>query len=166
MSGGCVTLSPNFARTKPDILLVRASPTVRTSSHVPSDCAEGQTKTAAEKIAEEEAQRTLGGEGKILRVYTFSGGGFDTSMQLGVVHALHTAGYDKPDLVTGVSAGAIAAVALAEVLGAGTGKEPKAKHAAQVSKFREILEAYRDGPFRLLMAQLPDGYERKARQVT
>jgi predicted acylesterase/phospholipase RssA len=84
-------------------------------------------------------------------------------MQVGVIHALLTADYDPPDVVTGVSAGAISAVALAEILQAGNGAN---KHAAQVLRFREVLEAYRDGPLQLLMAQLPDGYETSARQAT
>ena len=124
------------------------------------------TTRAANESSGQSRGRTLGGPGKTLRVYTFSGGGFDTAMQLGVVHALLTASYDKPDLVTGVSAGAISAVTLAEVLGACATQEAKTRHAAQVSRFREILEAYRDGPLRLLMAQVPDGYERNARQAT
>jgi predicted acylesterase/phospholipase RssA len=109
---------------------------------------------------------SLGGKDKTLRIYTFSGGGFDSAMQLGVVHALLTADYDWPDLVSGVSAGAISAVALAEILQAGGGLAPAAQHAAQVAKFRIVLEAYREGPLQLLMAQFPDGYETNARQAT
>jgi hypothetical protein len=123
------------------------------------------TPTANES-GEQSRRRTLGGAGKTLRVYTFSGGGFDTAMQLGVVHALLVAEYDRPDLVTGVSAGAISAVALADILQAGCGNDPETKHAAQVARFRQVLEAYREGPFQLLMAQLPDTSETNARQAT
>jgi predicted acylesterase/phospholipase RssA len=110
--------------------------------------------------------RNLGGPGKTLRVYTFSGGGFNSAMQLGVVHAFLTADYERPDLVTGVSAGAISAVALADILQAGRNGPVAAKHSAQVARFRQVLEAYREGPLQLLMAQLPDGYETNARQAT
>lgn len=86
-------------------------------------------------------------------------------MQVGVIHALLTAEYNCPDLVTGVSAGAITAVALADVLQAGEGTDPALKHAAQIARFRHVLEAYREGPLQLLMAQLPDGYETNAREA-
>ncbi len=117
---------------------------------------------------------SLGGAGKTLRVYTFSGGKFDSVMQLGVVHAMLVAGYEHdcpPDLITGISTGAINAVAFAEILQAAPptkdkeeAPDPREIHAAQVKKFREVLEACREGPLQLLQAQLPDGYETNAQR--
>ena len=63
--------------------------------------------------------RLIGHPGRHVRVVAFSSGGFDTAMHLGVVHAMLVAQARAPDLVAGVSAGAINAAALAEVLQAG-----------------------------------------------
>src|SRR6266699_4286144 len=59
---------------------------------------------------------SIGRPGKPIRVLAFAGGGFDTAMQLGVVHALLVSRARAPDIVIGCSAGAVSAVALAEVL--------------------------------------------------
>ncbi len=56
------------------------------------------------------------------------------------------------------------ALAFVEVLGAGTGTD-KEKHAAQVSRFRELVSARRC-PFRVLMAQMPIGSKNLARSQT
>ncbi|HVF70830.1 MAG TPA: patatin-like phospholipase family protein [Chthoniobacterales bacterium] len=114
-----------------------------------------------------EGRPLLGGKNKTLRVYAFSGGGFDTAMQLGVVHAiLLNREEERPELVTGISAGAISAVSLVEIIQAGEGLGPAEQRAAQVAKFRSVLEAYREGPLQLLKAQFPDGYETNSRRVT
>lgn len=61
----------------------------------------------------------IGKAGEPLRVLAFAGGGLDTIMQLGVTHALLVFKGQAPDVVAGVSGGAIQAVALAEILQAG-----------------------------------------------
>ena len=49
----------------------------------------------------------FGEEGGTLRVFNFAGGGFDSIMQLGVTHALLVNKGRSPDVVVGVSAGAL-----------------------------------------------------------
>lgn len=68
---------------------------------------------------EPEQPRKLGQSGQPIRAIAFSSGGLDSAMQLGVVHALLTIQGKAPDVVVGVSAGAVNAVALAEVMQAG-----------------------------------------------
>jgi predicted acylesterase/phospholipase RssA len=102
------------------------------------------------------------------RVLALPGGGLDTVMHLGVVHALLVSRAFKPDMVTGISAGAINAAALAEVLQAGAGlpdTEREAAEAAQVARFLEMLEAFRNAPATVLRGILPDPYETTMRQA-
>jgi len=63
--------------------------------------------------------KLIGEPGQPIRAIAFAGGGFDTAMQLGVIHALLVARAKLADVVVGASAGAINAVAMAEVLQAG-----------------------------------------------
>ncbi len=95
---------------------------------------------------------TVGRAGKPIRALSFSGGGFDTAMQLGVVHALLVTGARPPDVVVGASAGAVSAVALAEVLQAGDMDDPGPK----VARFRELFEAYRSAPGEIIQSLEPD----------
>jgi len=64
-------------------------------------------------------EEPLGTDRTVIRVLNFSGGGFDSVMQLGVAHALIVRGGKAPDVVVGFSAGAIGGAALAEILQAG-----------------------------------------------
>lgn len=96
--------------------------------------------------------KRLGGPDAPVRVLAFAGGGFDTTVQLGVTHALLVSRRAPPDMVIGCSAGAISAVALAEVLQAG-------EEAARVARFREILEGYMTGPGKILYALKPDTFQ-------
>jgi predicted acylesterase/phospholipase RssA len=124
----------------------------------------------------------LGTRGEPLRVLAFAGGGLDTVMQLGVTHALLVSKGRAPDIVSGVSAGAINAVALAEILQAGrpdckrpegqarsqqTQASPEqqlhSERVAQVSKFREVFESYLNAPGELIASAMPDAYEVNAR---
>lgn len=92
--------------------------------------------------------------------FAFGGGAFDTTMYLGVVHALLVSERRAPDIVLGVSAGALAATALAEVLQAGSNLCCPQKIAeARVARFREFLNAYRDAPGELRRAFMPDLFE-------
>ena len=61
----------------------------------------------------------IGKDGLPIRAVAFSSGGFDTAMQLGLVHAILTIQGKAPDAAVGCSAGAVNAVALAEILQAG-----------------------------------------------
>ncbi len=104
----------------------------------------------------------IGRDGEPLRALAFGGGGFDTAIQLGVTHALLVADAQPPDIVVGISAGAVNAVALAEILQAGTGLQPE-QQAARVAKFREVLDGSADALEELRSNLFPDPYEVTAR---
>jgi hypothetical protein len=57
------------------------------------------------------------------RIFSFPGAGFDTVMQMGVVHAMLVTRRRAPEMVAGISVGAITATALGEVLRATGGSE-------------------------------------------
>jgi predicted acylesterase/phospholipase RssA len=91
----------------------------------------------------------------------FSSGGFDTAMDLGVIHALLVIQGKAPHAAVGISAGAVHAVALAEVLqrldpGKGGAVAPEQQQRARVARFRELLEAFANAPAELAAAYLPD----------
>lgn len=64
--------------------------------------------------------RFLGRAGEDVDVLAFRGGAFDTVMYLGVIQGWLLLHRKAPDLVTGVSAGAIAAAAMADAQGIAT----------------------------------------------
>lgn len=105
------------------------------------------------------------------RIFAFHGGGLDAVMQLGIAHALLLAegriAEDRPlDMIAGISAGAINAVALAEILQAGdAGDSTEQRLAAQVARLLEFLEGYRNAPATVLRGFLPDLYETTHRQA-
>jgi predicted acylesterase/phospholipase RssA len=114
----------------------------------------------------------LGRPGCPVRVLNFAGGGFDTIMQLGVAHALLVIQGRAPDAIVGVSAGAIQAVAVAEVLQAGdkivvdpneTVAQQRENYqqcrAARVERFRDMVNAAQRAPEELIDASLPDTYQ-------
>ncbi len=74
------------------------------------------------------------------RVISFPGAGFDTVMQMGVVHALLVTRRKAPDMVGGISVGAITATALAEVLQANAGIDASAgeDEEVRVAHFSEL----------------------------
>lgn len=98
---------------------------------------------------------------KSIWALSFAGGAFDTVMQLGVAHALLVNEGAAPDFVAGISAGAVHAAALAQILQAGEGRP--GHRAAQVACFREFLEAYHRAPGEMVRSLLPDAYETDAR---
>src|SRR5262249_24662137 len=104
------------------------------------------------------ADRPVGRPRRPVRALAFSGGGYDPALQLGVTHALLVSRGKAPDVVVGVSAGAANAVALAEILQAGGPARGHEKLLAQVSRFRQVLEAFREAPGSLLRSVLPDPY--------
>jgi hypothetical protein len=95
---------------------------------------------------------SIGHKDEPTRVLSFASGGFETTRQLGAVHALLVSRARAPDMVIGASAGAINAVAAAEILQAG-------RCEARVARFREIFESYQNCPGDLADAMLPDTYE-------
>jgi predicted acylesterase/phospholipase RssA len=101
-----------------------------------------------------------------IRALTFGGGAFDTVMQLGVAHALLVRDGVAPDHVVGISAGAINAAALAEILQAGRDfYQPEQQLAARVRKMREFIDAYVDIPSEIVESTFPDAFEVNAQQA-
>jgi predicted acylesterase/phospholipase RssA len=101
----------------------------------------------------------IGREGEDVIALTFSGGGFATAMQLGAIHALLVSHGRAPDVVLGISAGAVNAAALAEIFQAGPADDPEARRRARVARFREYLELFQSAPAVLANALWPDPYE-------
>jgi predicted acylesterase/phospholipase RssA len=129
------------------------------------------------------AEPRIGEDGQPVRAVVFSGGLLDTVMQLGVVHALLVSRAVPPDIAVGVSAGAVNAVALAEVLEAGKqlevarrrqmskdtgGPEPPedlgARLNSRIARFRQILDNYRRAPGEIIDALLPDPFQVEAQR--
>ncbi len=128
--------------------------------------ANSQSTTLPSTTPQDPTQQGVGTQP--LRVFAFAAGALDTTMQIGTIQALMLTGV-KPDVVLGVSAGAINAVALGEVLTAGEEQgEPKnqtpqeeaksaeQKAAAKAGRFLQLLEAYRETPIELFRALWPD----------
>lgn len=112
-----------------------------------------------DRLQEETSLPKIGQPDQRIYGLAFGGGAFDTTMYLGVVHALLVSERRAPDIVLGVSAGSLAATALAEVLQAGSKLDPEAAAEARVARFREFLTAYRDAPGELRRAFMPDLFE-------
>jgi|GEM_PF-1218209 len=107
-----------------------------------------------------------GAGGERIRALTFGGGAFDTVMQLGVAHALLVRNGKAPDHIVGISAGAINAAALAEILQAGRDLEtPEQELAACVRKMREFINAYVDIPSKIVESTFPDAFEVNAQKA-
>lgn len=114
----------------------------------------------------------MDGKKRRRRALAFTGGGIDTVMQLGVAHALLVSRSAPPDYVVGVSAGAINAAALAEVLQAGPPNLMPEEQAEipyeerlpfQVDQLRSFLDTYLQLPRTVLDALFPDSLEVLAR---
>lgn len=98
------------------------------------------------------------------RIFSFPGAGFDTVMQMGVVHALLVTRRKAPDMVAGISVGAITATAMGEVLQASAGANASAEddEEVRVARFSELLEAFRNAPSTVLKGFFPDPLETNA----
>src|SRR3954468_7236643 len=66
------------------------------------------------------------------RVVSFPGAGLDTVLQMGVIHALLVTRRKAPDMVAGISVGAITAAALGEVFHASAGAGASAEDDEEV----------------------------------
>ena len=84
---------------------------------------------------------TATGEKRPYRVFSFPGAGFDTVMQMGVVHALLVTRRKAPEMVGGISVGAITAAALGEVLQANAGQHASTAddEEVRVARFSDLL---------------------------
>lgn len=102
---------------------------------------------------------TIGKPGEPVRVLAFSGGAYGTIPQLGTAHALLASDAKLPDVVVGVSMGAVNAVALAEILRAGAGQPAPVALSAKIAKLMEVVEAYVSAQRDLKQALLPDIYQ-------
>ena len=82
------------------------------------------------------------------RIFSFPGAGFDTVMQMGVLHALLVTRRKAPDMVAGISVGAITATAMGEVLQSSAGPDATLEEdeEVRVARFSELLEAFRNAP--------------------
>src|SRR6266478_3500470 len=120
--------------------------------------------TAPATAAPPSVPRDIGKADAPVRAIVFSAGMVETVMQLGVVHALLVARAVPPDVVVGISGGAVNAVALAEVLQAGETVPDKRLH-AQIIRFRQILDAYRRAPGEIVDALLPDPFQVEAQRA-
>jgi predicted acylesterase/phospholipase RssA len=101
-----------------------------------------------------------------VRALAFGGGGFDTVMQLGVAHAMLVSDAQAPDVIVGISAGALSAAAVAEILKADeqlpqTPATEPLRRAARMSRFREFLYETQELPERVIES-LPDPFEADA----
>lgn len=106
----------------------------------------------------------IGRAGEPIRVFSFASGGFNTAMHLGVTHAFMIARARPPDVVAGVSAGAIHATVMAEVLKAGEHLTDEHTRAVkQVEVFTSFLEEELDAAAKLLALLLPDAYQVESR---
>jgi predicted acylesterase/phospholipase RssA len=92
----------------------------------------------------------LGKDGT-LQVLSFSSGEFDGIMYLGLIHAMLFS-KRKPDIIAGISSGAVAAVMAAEVFQIESNGAPSI---AQIARFRELLAISRDLPNHLMRDLLP-----------
>lgn len=96
--------------------------------------------------------------GQPFRVFSFPGAGFDTVFHMGMVHAMLVSRRKAPDMVSGISVGAITATALADVLHTGTGNADDDEE-QRVARFNELLEAFRNAPNTVLKGFFPDPLE-------
>lgn len=108
----------------------------------------------------------IGRTGQPVRALVFAGGLFDSVMQLGVTHALLVSRACPPDVVVGVSTGAVNAVALADIMQAGSTLtdsdktvEDGMRMEARVARFRQVLDAYRQSHEDVFNAFVPDVYQ-------
>ncbi len=131
------------------------------------------------RVDQAETKPDIGEPHRPVRAINFSSGGFDTLMHLGVIHSLVVIQGRAPDVVVGISAGAIHAAALAEVLQAGDAAEkkleaddPKLRSLelqrlrvfARIERLRRFIELAQRTPERLLDAILPDASQVDAGQ--
>ncbi len=95
---------------------------------------------------------------------SFPGAGLDTVLQMGVIHALLVTRRRAPDMVAGISVGAITAAVLGEVFHAtaGAGASAEEDEEVRVARFSELLEAFRNAPSTVLKGFFPDPLETNA----
>jgi predicted acylesterase/phospholipase RssA len=101
--------------------------------------------------------RSVPESGQPFRVFSFPGAGLDTVLHMGLVHAMLVTRRKAPDMVAGISVGAITATALADVLHTGDGSTEDDER--RVARFNELLESFRNAPDTVLKGFFPDPLE-------
>lgn len=122
-------------------------------AHFPAD----QAPPPKPRVTEPAAKRPY-------RVVSFPGAGLDTVLQMGVIHALLVTRRKAPDMVAGISVGAITAAALGEVFQASAGEDASEEEdeVVRVARFSEMLEAFRNSPTTIISGFFPDPLETNA----
>ncbi len=100
----------------------------------------------------EQQSPKVGRPGEPVFALALRGGGLDTALQLGAAHALLASGGRAPDVVAGISIGAVNGAAIAEVL------QARASGTA-AQKLRHFIQAYETAPDELVRSVLPDPLE-------
>lgn len=141
----------------------------RAASHVSVRVADARPVQAisvppAAASIEEPDERVIGKAGSPVLAMTFGAGVFDATAQVGVTHALLVSRGRAPDVVTGISSGAVHAAALAEVLQARdpseqTGDLTPRRQAAQVARLRSVLDAAEELAVEFRRQLIPDMFE-------
>ncbi|MCU1347953.1 MAG: hypothetical protein JWO56_983, partial [Acidobacteria bacterium] len=111
-------------------------------------------------------EELIGRAGEPIRCLAMGAGGFDSAMQLGVAHAMVVSDSKPPDVVVGISMGAVNGTALAEILdGESDAMAAPSRRELQLSRFRTFLYAAQDLNETLAAATAPDMYEADAGHV-
>ena len=102
----------------------------------------------------------IGEEGGTILALALAGGGINTVFQLGVAHALLVIRGRAPDLIAGISSGAIHATAIAEIMKAGSGvQDDQERLQKQFERFHFYLDECLSAPAQLTSMLLPDAYQ-------
>src|SRR5689334_12172144 len=110
----------------------------------------------------------LGKPDESLRIIAFAAGGLNSAMQLGMIQALLVTDAQPPHVVSGTSAGAVTAAALAEVMLAGSAAaDDDQRRLSRVGRFRALLnqaQGISDEFSRILVPDLTEVSTRAALQ--
>jgi predicted acylesterase/phospholipase RssA len=167
---------------------IRRQVAAATEAAVAAAAAAPASEPPADEVdaASSDEEPVIGGPGRVVRALHLGSGGFDTIMHLGVAHALCVIQGRAPDVVVGISAGAIHAAAIAEVIQSsedgerafydneeardfqeltrekGGKRAAELQHAcllARTHRLRTFIEAAQRSPERLIDALVPDAYQ-------
>lgn len=113
---------------------------------------------------QDSTRQFIGKKDDTIEVYALRAGPhLDSVFQLGVAHAHIVGNLPRPDLIVGLSSGAVHAAAIAEILRAKTELQGvENERDAELHRFRDILYAYQDFATDLQAAALPDAFEADA----
>lgn len=95
-------------------------------------------------------RHSIGEAGEPVFALALSSGGLNAVFHLGAAHALLACGGRAPHVIAGISAGAVNAAAIAEVL------QARAANQSATAVLRRFIKAYEEAPDELLRSWLPD----------